>query len=253
VSALSMFQLFRIFELDRLREEVTKNPDFVNTARLKTVLGALDAIGHTPLISVTEADYLMQTAGTGLLSEHFRPTETPQYDSDFGVISTFIDLTSDLVTDDKIHAFLRMLNQRGVKSFSSEFTEPKSRAGRQSKREEVRDYHIGIWNFLDISLGFSNFLADVKDKAFEKSILRCLAPWFVPEIELFYRSVEEVIEETLFATSEVEQGEEQVLLIRKSADAKLVPHGICFDVCIRDSGRLELRCRWAGQRVHPLQ
>lgn len=221
MSALSILQLSRIFELDRVRDEVTKNPDFVNTARLKTVLGALDAIGHTPLISVTEADYLMQTAGVGLLSEHFRPTETRQYDTDFGVISTFIDLTSDLVTDDKVHAFLRKLNQRGAQSLCSDLTELRGGAGRSSKRKQMRDYHVGIWHFLDLALDLSDFLANAKHKAFEKPILGCLLPWFVPEVELFYRSVGEVVEETSFATTAVEQGKEQISLVWKSADAKL--------------------------------
>jgi hypothetical protein len=53
-------------------------------------------------------------------------------------------------------------------------------------------------------------------------------PWFVPEIELFYRSVEEVVEESLFTTTVVEQGEEQVSLVWKSVDAKLGAAGGLF-------------------------
>jgi hypothetical protein len=219
-----MLQLSRIFELDRLREEIIKNVDFVNTARLETTSEAIDAIGHTPLISMTEADYLIQAAGRNiqgadLVSEQVR-LAVISYDTNFGVISTFIDLTSELVTDANIHAFFRRLTQIGANSLCNDLAERRDGAGRLSERKEMRDYHVGIWNFLDLAGDFSDFLAGVTDKVFERSVLRCLFPWFVPDLELFYRTVEKFVEETLFATTAVEQGKEQTSLIWKSADAK---------------------------------
>jgi hypothetical protein len=225
VSPLSTLQLFRIFAVDRLREQVTKNPDFVNTARLKTLLEALEVIRHTPLISVAEADYLIQTSAqdigkADLVSQPKRRTEAFQHDVDFGVISTFIDLTSDLVTDDKIHAFFRRINQRGAKSLYGDLAR---RRGAQDTviRKETGDYHIGFSNFLDLAFDFSVFVADAKNQAFQKSILRCLAPWLVPDVELFCSSVEEAVEQALFTNVAGEPDKEEISFIWEAANAKL--------------------------------
>jgi hypothetical protein len=210
VSPLYMLQLFRILDVDRVREQVKQNPDFVNTARLKAVLEVLEAIRHTPLISAGQVDFLIQTAiqdieGVGL-SERDRHAEPRQYDTNFGEISTFVDLTSDLVTDEKIHAFLRTLYQIGAQSLCSDLGKRRGR-----KRKEISDYHIGISNFFDLGLDFADFLDRVKDRSFEKAILGCLAPWFDSEVEIFCRSVEEPVKEALLADATIAQGSEETV------------------------------------------
>jgi hypothetical protein len=224
MSTLTMLQLFKIFEVDRLGEQVRQDP--ANSVRLKTALEALEVIRHTPFVSGTEAHHLIQTAWRNFEMGVFAPgrgqrTKIFENEADFGVISAFVDLMSDLITDDTIHAFIRTLQQRGPESLFNDLAKRTSHGGRASKGKEMDDDYVGISNFLDLALDISDFLTNIEDRTFERSILKCLEPWFVLDLEHFFRSVEGLVRQALVANTAVEQDNEQVSVIWKSADAKL--------------------------------
>jgi hypothetical protein len=226
VSPMSALQLSRIFELDDLVKQVRQNPESVNFARLKTALEALEVIQRTPFVSSTEADYLIQTVRRDFEKEIFpsegrQRTRIFQNGADFGQISTFVDLVSHLITDDTIHTFFRTLRQRGRESLCSDLVKRGNGGGRSSKRKDASDVYIGISNFVDLAADLSDFLANIENQAFERSILKCLEPWFVSDLEPFCRSVAELVKEAIFADTAVDQDNEQGSLIWEQVDAKL--------------------------------
>ncbi|HWX76967.1 MAG TPA: hypothetical protein VNY32_05800, partial [Candidatus Acidoferrales bacterium] len=117
MNPLPALQLFRIFKIDRLRDKVRQDPDELNLTCLKTVLQAIDVIQQTSLISSADAEYLIQISARDfetdlVVSPHERRPKF-QYEVEFGVISEFVDLISDLVSDESAHVFLRSLRRRG--------------------------------------------------------------------------------------------------------------------------------------------
>lgn len=226
VSALPLYQLYEIFELDRLWDRVRQNP--AEAVRLTTAFEALEVVRHTPFISepflLTEAPRGEFTAGMPV-SGRKQPNQEKWfvYEADFGAVAAFVDLVSDLITDDTIHVFIETVKQKGAEYVLSNLAQRLGTDGGVGEDIEINEELLGLFHFLDLALDISNFLVKLKDEAFERSILSCLTLRFLPELEPFFRSVQEVSRHALSAARGVgtDQQSDPISSMWEPMDAKL--------------------------------
>src|SRR5690349_11219789 len=122
MSTISLLQLLEIWDIERVSESIKNEPDFVNWARLQTVLNALELVRHTPLVSNSQTDRLVLLclkefeAGNAKIETPVEShSEVDKFNASFGNLAAFIDLVSEVTIDAQIHTFFRTLLRLGPK------------------------------------------------------------------------------------------------------------------------------------------
>jgi hypothetical protein len=216
---------YDLFEVDRLGQEAKRSP--ADVGRLVTAIDSLAVVLQTPFFAPDEgtgsADApALSHRGLAERRERRRQAKAPTYDIDFGAVSAFIDIMSDLVTDETIRSFVAAIARDGADQLFIKFEE------RNAQRAEFLDDDtgeeaLGFLRLVDLSVDISGYLARLKNKAFGEATLTCLKPLYRPEVEQFCLLVQEASRKAIFAVSSAAdpKQEEPTVLLGEAMDAKL--------------------------------
>jgi hypothetical protein len=124
VASLSLRSCYQLFEVDRLMREARRSP--VDADRLATAIDSMAVVLQTPFFSSDKVDDLADTpavlpdkpTGRGRRRPRAKPR---QYQIDFGTVSAFIDLMSDVVTDGSFRSFVVAVARDGVNHLFNNF------------------------------------------------------------------------------------------------------------------------------------